>query len=351
MEQDTTVVKYGVQERAAWLVIVVLVTLIVKTLSFIFIPLSVAILVFFAVGIPMEFLRKFGVPGWLRILLVVSFILDGLYWVGGLLQANIMEFVGQLPVFKQKLSEYAAIELNAFGITVEQGKEILDAFIGTVEGKKMEPLGTFLHAAGGSFFHFIGNLVWVVLFLIFMLAERDGMETRLRNAFGQRRAGKIIRVGGRISQSIEEYLGLKTLLSLIAGVLSGMALWLFGVQFALLWGVLAFLLNFIPNIGALLATVPAVIMALFQSGSPGFALLVASVLVVIHFVVGNYMEPKIMGRGLNLSPLVVLFALIFWGWMWGGVGMLLAVPITAAVNIALEEYDPEMPLVKMISAE
>ncbi len=351
MEQDITLGKYGGQEMAAWLVIVVLVTLIVKTLSFIFIPLSVAILVFFAVGIPMEFLRRFGVPGWLRILLVVSFILDGLYWVGGLLQANIMEFVGQLPVFKQKLSEYAAIELNAFGITVEQGKEILDAFIGTMEGKKMEPLGSFLHAAGGSFFHFIGNLVWVVLFLIFMLAERDGMENRLQNAFGKRRAGKIIRVGGRISQSIEEYLGLKTLISLLAGVLSGVALWLFGVQFALLWGVLAFLLNFIPNIGALLATVPAVIMALFQSGSPGFALLVASVLVAIHFVVGNYLEPKIMGRGLNLSPLVVLFALIFWGWMWGGVGMLLAVPITAAVNIALEEYDPEMPLVKMISAE
>ncbi|HIJ90547.1 MAG: AI-2E family transporter [Desulfobulbaceae bacterium] len=352
MDQEETVVRsYGPQEVAAWLVIVVLVTLIVKTLSFIFIPLSVAVLVFFAVGMPMEFLRRFGVPGWLRILLVVSFILDGVYWVGGLLQANIMEFVSQLPVFKQKLSEYVAIELAPYGVTVDQGKEILDSFVGSVNGKKMEPLGSFLQAAGGSFFQFIGNLVWVVLFLIFMLAERDGMEKRLHNAFGHRRAGKIIKVGGRISQSIEEYLGLKTLISLLAGVLTGVGLWLFGVQFALLWGVLAFLLNFIPNVGALLATVPPVIMALFQSGSPGFALLVASVLVVIHFVVGNYLEPKIMGRGLNLSPLVILFALIFWGWMWGGVGMLLAVPLTAAFNIAMEEYDPAMPLAKMISAE
>lgn len=339
------------QEIAAWLLIVVLVTLIVKTLSFIFIPLSVAVLVFFAVGLPMEFLKRFGVPPWLRILLVVSFMLDGLYWVGGLLQGNIMEFVRQFPLFKQKFSEYAALELQPFGVTVDQGKEILDAFVGSMEGKKMAPLGSFLHAAGGSFFQFVGNFVWVVLFLIFMLAERDGMENRLQNAFGHRRAGKIIRVGGKISQSIEEYLGLKTLISLLAGVLTTIALWLFGVQFALLWGVLTFLLNFIPNVGALLATVPPVIMALFQTGSTGFALLVASVLVTIHLVVGNYLEPKIMGRGLNLSPLVVLFALIFWGWMWGGVGMLLAVPITAAVNIALEEYDPAMPLVKMISAE
>lgn len=343
---------YGPQKIAAWLIILVLVTLIVKTLSFIFIPLSVAVLIFFAVGMPMEFLKRFGVPPWLRILLVVAFMLDGLYWVGGLLQANIMEFVSQLPVFKQKLSEYAALELQPYGVSIDQGKGILDAFLGNnMEGRKMEPLGSFLHAAGGSFFHFIGNLVWVILFLIFMLAERDGMENRLRNAFGHRRAGKIIKVGGRISQSIEQYLGLKTLISLLAGVLTSVALWLFGVQFALLWGVLAFLLNFIPNIGALLATVPAVFMALFQSGSPGFAVLVGSVLVLIHFVVGNYLEPKIMGRGLNLSPLVVLFALIFWGWMWGGVGMLLAVPITAALNIALEEYDPDMPLAKMISAE
>ncbi len=352
MEQETAGGNYGrPQEIAAWLVIVVLVTLIVKTLSFIFIPLSVAILIFFAVGIPMEFLKRFGVPPWLRILLVVAFMLDGLYWVGGLLQANIMAFVSQLPVFKLKLSEYAAIELQSFGVTVEQGKEILDAFVGSVEGKKMEPLGSFLHAAGGSFFQFIGNFVWVVLFLIFMLAERDGMENRLKNSFGNRRAERIIRVGGRISQSIEEYLGLKTLISLLAGVLTTIVLWLFGAQFALLWGVLAFLLNFIPNIGALIATVPPVVMALFQSGSPGFALLVASALVTIHLVVGNYLEPKIMGRGLNLSPLVILFALIFWGWMWGGVGMLLAVPITAAVNIALEEYNPAMPLVKMTSAE
>lgn len=351
MEQEKAEGSSGSQEIAAWLVIVVLVTLIAKTLSFIFIPLSMAVLVFFAVGIPMEFLKRFGVPPWLRIVLVVSSILGGLYWVGGLLRANILEFVGQLPVFSQRLSEYAAIELQPYGVSVDQVKEVLDAFLGHMEGKPLAPLGSFLQAAGGSFFHFIGNLVWVVLFLIFMLAERDGMEARLHNAFGPRRAGRIIKVGGRISQSIEQYLGLKTLISLLAGVLTAIVLFLCGVQFALLWGVLAFLLNFIPNIGALIATVPPVFMALFQSGSPGFALLTGSALVTIHLVVGNYLEPKIMGRGLNLSPLVVLFALIFWGWMWDGVGMLLAVPITAAVNIALEEYNPAMPLVKMTSAE
>lgn len=351
MEQEAAVEKYGVQEMAAWLVIVVLVTLIVKTLAFLFIPLSVALLIFFALGMPLEFLRRFGVPGWLRILLVVSVVLGSMYLIGWLVQANVLECVAQLPVIEERLCGHAARILQYFGISVEQGKEMMGAFFGGMDGKKLEPLGPFLQAAGGSFFHFLGSTVWVVLFLIFMLAEREGLQGRLHNAFGKRRAERIIKVGGRISLAVEEYLGLKTLISLLVGALAAITLWLFGVEFALLWGLLTFLLNFIPNIGALIATVPPVIMALFQFGSLGLALFVTGVLVSIHLVVGNYLEPKIMGRGLDLSPLVVLFSLVFWGWMWGGVGMLLAVPITAAVKIAMEEYEPTQIVAKMISEE
>jgi len=351
MEQDTTVENSGAQEMAAWLVIVVLVTLIVKTLSFLFIPLSVALLIFFALGMPLEFLRRLGVPGWLRILLVVSIVLGSMYLIGWLVQANVLECVAQMPVIEEQLLGHAARILQYFGMSLEQGKEMASAFLGSMDGKKLEPLGSFLQAAGGSFFHFLGSTVWVVLFLIFMLAEREGLQGRLHNAFSKRRAEKIIKVGGRISLAVEEYLGLKTLISLLVGALTAITLWLFGVQFALLWGVLTFLFNFIPNIGALIATVPPVVMALFQFGSLGLSLFVAGVLVSIHLVVGNYLEPKIMGRGLNLSPLVVLFALVFWGWMWGGVGMLLAVPITAAVKIAMEEYEPTEVVAKMISEE
>lgn len=351
MEQDTTAEKYGVQEIAAWLVIVVLVTLIVKTLSFLFIPLSVSLLIFFALGMPLEFLRRFGVPGWLRILLVVSVVLGSMYMIGWLVQANVLECVAQMPVIEEQLSGHAARVLQYFGMSLEQGKEMMSAFFGRMDSKKLEPLGPFLQAAGGSFFHFLGSTVWVVLFLIFMLAEREGLQGRLHNAFGKRRAEKIIKVGGRISLAVEEYLGLKTLISLLVGMLTAIALWLFGVPFPLLWGLLTFLLNFIPNIGALIATIPPVIVALFQFGSFGLALAVSGVLVSIHLVVGNYLEPKIMGRGLDLSPLVVLFSLVFWGWMWGGVGMLLAVPITAAFKIAMEEYQPTQVVAKMISEE
>lgn len=353
MKQDTTttVERYGVQEIAAWLVIVVLITLIVKTLSFLFIPLSVALLIFFALGMPMEFLRRFGFPGWLRILLVVSMVLGSIYLIGFVVQTNVQKCVAQMPVIEQQLLENAARVLQYLGMSMEQGQEMMAAFLGNVDGNKLKSLGPFLQAAGGSFFNFLGSTVWVVLFLIFMLAERESLQGRLHNAFGRSRAEKIIKIGGRISLAVEEYLGLKTLISLLVGVSTAIVLWLFGVQFALLWGVLTFLLNFIPNIGALIATIPPVLMALFQFGSLALMLVVAGALVAIHLVVGNYLEPKIMGRGLDLSPLVVLFSLVFWGWMWGGVGMLLAVPITAAVKIAMEEYKPTQIVAKMISEE
>ena len=150
---------------------------------------------------------------------------------------------------------------------------------------------------------------------------------------------------------MQHYLGLKILLSLLTGLLVAIALKGFAVPFALLWGVLTFLLNFIPNIGSVIATLPPVAIALFHSGSPARTLLVAAVLVLIQMVVGNFLEPRMMGKGLNLSPLVVLLALLFWGWMWGIVGMLIAVPLTAAIKIACEQLDSTRPVAILMSGE
>lgn len=351
MEQDKDEAGYGVQKMAAWLVIVVLATLIVKTLAFLFIPLTLAILIIFALGMPLDFLRRFGVPGWLRIILVVSLFLGSLYLLFWIVQDNILECLARRPLIEQQLVGHAAQILQYFGLSLEQGKEMAAAFFSSLDGKRLEPMSAALQMAGGSFVHFIGSTVWVVLFIIFMLAERESLQGRLVKAFGDRRAAKISKIGNRISLAVEEYLGLKTLISLLVGVLTAMALGLFGVQLAMLWGALTFLLNFIPNIGALIATIPPILMALFQTGSLGLPLMVAVVLVVIHLVVGNYLEPRVMGRGLDLSPLVVLLSLVFWGWMWGGVGMLLAVPLTAAVKIAMEEYEPTQAVAKIISEE
>ncbi len=132
-------------------------------------------------------------------------------------------------------------------------------------------------------------------------------------------------------------MGIKTWTSLLTGVVITIGLAILGVDLALLWGVLAFLLNFVPNIGSIIAAVPAVLVSLLQYGL-GTACVVVVLYVVVNMVVGNVLEPRWMGRGLDLSTLVVFASLVFWGWVLGPVGMVLSVPLTMTVKIALEDH-------------
>ena len=137
---------------------------------------------------------------------------------------------------------------------------------------------------------------------------------------------------------MKQYLVIKTLVSLVTGILVAVWLAILGVNFPLLWGLLAFLLNYIPNIGSILAAIPASLLALVQI-SLGAALLVVLGFLVINVVMGNVIEPRWTGRGVGLSPLVVFFSLIFWGWVLGPMGLILSVPLTVTVKIALESSE------------
>ena len=137
---------------------------------------------------------------------------------------------------------------------------------------------------------------------------------------------------------MQNYLAIKTLVSLATGVTAGVLVWALGLDFPLLWGLLAFIFNYIPNLGSVLAGVPPVLLAILQLG-PGRAVAVALGYLVINTVFGNFIEPTLMGRRLGLSTLVVFLSLVFWGWVWGPVGMLLAVPLTMVIKIALENTE------------
>ena len=138
--------------------------------------------------------------------------------------------------------------------------------------------------------------------------------------------------------NIKRYMGIKTLTSLATGFLVVVLMLFVGVDYPLLWGLLAFLLNFVPNIGSIIAAIPAVIQVLVQLGFSA-ALVVAGGYLVINILIGTFIEPRYMGRGLGLSTLVVFLSLVFWGWVLGPVGMLLSVPLTITAKIALESHD------------
>jgi len=130
-------------------------------------------------------------------------------------------------------------------------------------------------------------------------------------------------------------LAIKAAISLLTGLIIFIWLWILGVDYAILWGLLAFLLNFIPTVGSFIAAVPAVLLALVQLGVLHAGLTLGG-FVVVNLVMGNAIEPRWMGRGLNLSPLVVFVSLVLWGWVLGPVGMLLSIPLTIMIKIALE---------------
>jgi AI-2 transport protein TqsA len=140
------------------------------------------------------------------------------------------------------------------------------------------------------------------------------------------------------TRDIQRYLAIKTVASLITGFLAGLLCWAAGLDFFILWGILAFALNFIPVIGSIVAGVPPMILALLLSGWPN-ALLVAGGYLLINNLIGNFLEPILVGRRLGISTLVVVISVMFWGWVWGPLGMLLAVPLTMMLKIVLEGSD------------
>jgi len=151
-------------------------------------------------------------------------------------------------------------------------------------------------------------------------------------------------------QNLGRYLGIKTAVSIVTGLIVGVMTWAIGLDFPLLWGMLAFLLNYIPTIGSIIAAVPAVMLALIQLG-PAEAATTAMGFVGINLVFGNIIEPRLMGFGVGISPLVIFVGLIFWGWVFGPVGMLLSVPLTMTLKLALESDERTQWIAILLGSE
>lgn len=292
------------------------------------VPLMLAVFVAVITFPALRWLQRLGVPTPIAVLVVVlsTFgVLGVLGWVG---VASLGEMQRELPIY---IERFQAVEralfaaLEARGVPVPAG---LYELLAQPERLVGFASGFLLQAAEIVSVAFI-----VILYTIFMLAEATGFPRKLRAAIGRvdadlSRAAKAVR-------DIQRYLAIKTLISLVTGLLVGLWLWAVGVDFPLLWGTVAFLFNYVPNVGSVVAAIPGVLIALLQLGTGG-ALLTAGGYVAVNFLIGNILEPHVMGRGFGLSTLVVVVSLVFWGWLWGPVGMLLSVPLTVVGRIALE---------------
>ncbi len=287
-------------------------------------------------------LKKQGLPGWLAISLILLVLLVGGYLLVVVLTASLDGFLSRLPRYEQRL-ELLLDEFRPTLIGLGLDEEWLDMPRLLEPGNIMALLGNL---AGGIRVMLSHGLV-VFLTVIFMLLEAHTLPDRIRSvARDPERTTKLL---AGFVEDLYRYLGIKALTSLATGVLIGIWLWIFGVDFALLWGVLAFLLNFVPTIGSLVAAVPGILVALIQHGT-GAAVWVLVGYLVVNQAIGSLIEPKVLGDRLGLSALVVFMSLVFWGWILGPVGMFLAVPLSMMLKIALASHPRTEPIARLVSA-
>lgn len=300
----------------------------IKSASAIIIPFILAAFIAIICSPLIKFFARYRIPKGIAVIFVVLIIVGLGVSLGGLVGQSVNDFSQQLPQFKVKLKEefvWLVDIASQYNILINKD-QILSMFD---PGKMVDVATNMLTGLGGV----MANMFLIILTVVFMLFEGPSLNHKIHSALND--PDKKMKQINRFLDSINSYLAIKTLVSLGTGILAASLLWFLDVDYFVLWGVLAFMFNYIPNIGSIIAAVPAVLLALITQG-PLVAGLVGAGYLVINTVMGNIVEPKFLGKGLGLSTLVVFLSLIFWGWLLGTVGMLLSVPLTMIVKIGLE---------------
>lgn len=334
------------QTGAAQIVLTVAAVIIVlaglQAAKVILVPFLLAVFIAIISASPMFWLQRKGLPVWLALLIVIlAVFLLGLL-TAGLVGSSVSDLSGHLPAYETKLRQHTGALLawlERLGLDVSG--PVLPALLDPSAAMKLVTI--LLNALGNV----LTNGFLVMMTVIFMLLEASSFPVKLRMILG--RDSSLGRFDSFVS-NVKHYMLIKTLVSFATGALVTIWVAVLGVDLPLLWGLLAFALNYVPNIGSIIAAVPAVLLTLVQLG-PLRAVLVAMGYLVINMLIGNFLEPRVMGRGLGLSTLVVFLSLLFWGWLLGPVGMLLSAPLTMTAKIALESRDDTRWLAILLGTE
>jgi AI-2 transport protein TqsA len=325
------------------IVVIFLFGLLLKVAKPVFFPFFLAVLLYFLMSPVLDFLTRLKVPKAASILFLVIVTFFMFYLLGALFYSSGKSFASELPKYGQRLESI----INSIQMKMPQLEwEAIDWTKQLDLGK----VGGFVLSSLGPFFSFMANLFLIFLFLIFILSGRGRVKNKINNHLSKGKAERANDIIGNIDSQIQKYLAIKTLVSFFTGIFAGVVLLLWGLEFAIVFAFLTFILNYIPNIGSFIATVFPVAIAIFQYDTIWPAVWILIILITIQQVMGNVVEPRLMGHGLGLSPLVILFSLFFWGWLWGIPGMILAVPMTAIVKIVCSNV-PELGIVAALMSK
>jgi predicted PurR-regulated permease PerM len=320
-----------------------LVVSLMKAAAPILVPLLLAVFIAIIATPALKWMRRHGMPKWAA-LAVITFVLLDIGSLLALVTTGALEgFRDSLPTYQERfllLSDQLGGWMEGVGVGGSR-----EAIPDLLDPNKVAVAVRYVLSNASGFF---ATGLLVLLAVVFILLEANTLPAKLKAAFHITDAGNA-RLA-RMLDAIRRYMLIKSLTSLGTAFCVWLWLWFLGIDFAILWAVLAFFLNFIPVVGNIVMMIPAVLLALVQTDLTT-TLLVAAGYLVINTVIGNVLEPRIMGKGLGISTLAVFVALLLWGWMFGTVGMFLAVPLTTALIIALDASPHTRPIAILLGPE
>jgi predicted PurR-regulated permease PerM len=278
---------------------------------------------------------KLRFPRILSIFLATVLIVAALFFLGAVVFSSVRSILTLYPRYEKRLTDIYLALAEFFELTYDDQLSFFQNIWAQIGIRSRIQLVTF--SMSSTFISFLRNALLVVLFMVFLLFEAVFFRKKLERAFEGKMAGQIRKIGSDMMRQISRYLSIKFIISLVTGAVVAVALWLVGLEFAIVWGVLQFVLNFIPILGSIVLGVGASLFALMQFWpNPQPIILVAIIMLAANIIIGNILEPKIMGDNLGLSPIVILIALMLWGFLWGFAGMVLAVPMMVTIKIICE---------------
>ena len=305
-------------------------------------PISLAVFLSFLLSPALNFFTRLKIPKTVSIIFILFITFLIIYLMGSLFYSSGNAFASEFPDYKEKIDKKLE-KISSFLASIQKKLKLSgpnwqpEDWLGELDINK---IGGIISTSLGAFFSFMSNFFIIFIFLIFILAGRGKMKVKIKRSFDEKRYKKIVYVLDNIDSQIQKYLAIKTVVSFFTGIFATIVLLLFGVDFAIVFGFFTFILNYIPNIGSIIATVMPVSIAFFQFDTLWPAIWIFIILGSIQMTLGNFIEPRLMGESLGLSTLVVLFFLFFWYWLWGIPGMILAVPTAVIVKIVCNNIPP-----------
>jgi len=330
---------------AVALIVIFIAGIVLKAAREVIYPFFLAVFISYVFDPIIGFLIRLGLPKRVAIVLVLMGFFVLLMVGGFVVYSSGRTLAAELPRFTERFAELTAKLEKSLG-----GLPLMERAASYLSKIKIENVATFVMGTLGSAAGLTARLLALFLFLGLIVAGRGRAADKIRRALSPERSAQVLDAVENIDSQVRKYLVIKTVMSLANGLMVWIVLAAFGVEFALIFGFLAFLLNFIPNVGSLVATVLRVGFALFQFGTIWIPLWILVITVGLDTAMGSLIEPRLMGKGLGLSPVVIFFALLFWGWLWGIPGVIMAVPLVAVVKIVCQNVPALRPAAVLMSS-